>query len=145
MAQTRRVATIAFRDPPRGMFGSSNGFGPNELVFELADPGGIRAGFLAKVPGPTMQLGPAEFTFEYEHSFTSAHRLDAYERLIHDALMGDRTLFTGADGIERLWEASAPLISDPPRAHRYTPGSWGPAAADMLIAPRRWHLPQAGA
>jgi glucose-6-phosphate 1-dehydrogenase len=142
MAESRNVVTIAFRDPPRRMFESSNGFGPNELVFELSDPGSISTSFLAKVPGPTMQLGPARFTFDYKDSFTSAHQLKAYERLIHDALTGDRTLFTRADGIERLWEASAPLITSTPPVYEYSTGSWGPPEADELIAPRRWHLPQ---
>jgi glucose-6-phosphate 1-dehydrogenase len=142
MAETGRVVTIVFRDPPRGMFGSSNGFGPNELVFDLGNPGRISTSFLAKVPGPTMQLGPAHFTFDYDDSFTSAHQLEAYERLIHDALIGDRTLFTRADAVERLWEVSAPLLDNPPCVHRYRPGSWGPAAADRLIAPRQWHLSQ---
>jgi glucose-6-phosphate 1-dehydrogenase len=142
LAETRRVVTIAFRDPPRHMFGSANGFGPNELVFELSDPGRISTSFLAKVPGPTMQLASANFTFDYEESFTSAHQLEAYERLIHDALMGDRTLFTRADGIERLWEVSTPVLEAPPRVHPYFPGSWGPPAAEDLIAPRRWHLPE---
>ena len=145
MAEKKQVVTIAFRDPPRRMFGSSNGFRPNELVFELGDPARISTSFLAKVPGPTMQLGPAAFTFDYKDSFTSAHQLDAYERLIHDALIGDRTLFTRADGIERLWEISAPLLANPPAVHPYSPGSWGPPAADRFIEPRCWHLPQAGA
>jgi glucose-6-phosphate 1-dehydrogenase len=145
MADKRQVVTIAFRDPPRRMFGSSNGFGPNELVFELGDPGKISTSFLAKVPGPTMQLGSATFTFDYNDSFTTAHQLEAYERLIHDALIGDRTLFTRADGIERLWEISEPLLSQPPRVHNYLPDSWGPPAADKLIGPRRWHLPETGA
>jgi glucose-6-phosphate 1-dehydrogenase len=142
MADTRRVVTIAFRDPPRRMFESSNGFRPNELVFDLGDPGSISSTFLAKVPGPTMELGTARFTFDYEQSFQSAHQLEAYERLIHDALMGDRTLFTRADGIERLWEVCAPVLESPPRVHPYFPGSWGPPAADDLV-PRGWHLPEA--
>jgi glucose-6-phosphate 1-dehydrogenase len=142
MAETRRVVTIAFRDPPRRMFNSSNGFRPNELIFDLGDPGSISSTFLAKVPGPTMELGTARFTFGYEDSFTAAHQLEAYERLIHDALMGDRTLFTRADGIERLWEVCAPVLDSPPRVHPYFPGSWGPAAVDDLIAPRAWHLPE---
>jgi glucose-6-phosphate 1-dehydrogenase len=142
LAATRRVVTIAFRDPPRRMFESSNGFRPNELVFDLGDPGSISSTFLAKVPGPTMELGTARFTFDYEDSFTSAHQLEAYERLIHDALMGDRTLFTRADGIERLWEVCSPVLDNPPRVHPYFPGSWGPPAADDLV-PRGWHLPEA--
>jgi glucose-6-phosphate 1-dehydrogenase len=142
MAETRRVVTIAFRDPPRRMFNSSNGFRPNELVFDLGDRGSISSTFLAKVPGPTMQLAPAEFRFDYDGSFTDANELEAYERLIHDALMGDRTLFTRADGIERLWEVCAPVLEAPPRVHPYFPGSWGPIAADEFVAPHRWHLPQ---
>ena len=145
MAEKRQVVTIAFRDPPRRMFGSSNGFGPNELVFELGDPARISTRFLAKIPGPTMQLAPAAFTFDYKDSFTSAHQLEAYERLIHDALIGDRTLFTRSDGIERLWEVCAPVLDDPPSVHPYLPGSWGPIAAQELIAPRRWHLPETAA
>jgi glucose-6-phosphate 1-dehydrogenase len=109
----------------------------------MGDPGGISTRFLAKIPGPAMELGPAQFTFDYKGSFTNARQLEAYERLIHDALIGDRTLFTRADAIERLWEVSAPLLNDPPRPHPYLPGSWGPRAADRLIAPRRWQLPQA--
>jgi glucose-6-phosphate 1-dehydrogenase len=68
--------------------------------------------------------------------------LEAYERLIHDALVGDRTLFTRADGVERLWEIVAPVLDDPRPALTYPAGSWGPATAIAdLIAPRRWHLP----
>ena len=92
-----------------------------------------------------MQLAPAAFTFDYKDSFTSAHQLEAYERLIHDALIGDRTLFTRSDGIERLWEVCAPVLDDPPSVHPYLPGSWGPIAAQELIAPRRWHLPETAA
>ena len=55
----RRMVTIAFRDPPRRMFGDVDPHGPNELVFELGEPGGISSSFLAKVPGPEMRLGPA--------------------------------------------------------------------------------------
>jgi glucose-6-phosphate 1-dehydrogenase len=145
MAQTRRVLTIAFRDPPRRMFASTNGHGhePNELVFDLGDPGSISASFLAKVPGPTMHLRPARFTFDYDDSFASGHGLEAYERLIHDALLGDHTLFTRADGIERLWAISDAVLRDPPPVHEYAPGSWGPAAVHDLVAPGRWRLPEA--
>jgi glucose-6-phosphate 1-dehydrogenase len=66
-------------------------------------------------------------------------QLEAYERLLHDAMIGDRTLFTTADGIERLWEVSAPLLEQPPPVIPYAPGSWGPDAADALVAPSHWH------
>jgi len=141
LAQGRRVITIAFKEPPLRMFGG-DGFGPNKLAFEVAEPGGISVDFLAKVPGPTMQLGSARMEFGYEDSFCAANQLEAYERLIHDALIGDRTLFTRSDGIERLWEVAAPLLDSPPPVQPYAPGSWGPDAVHDLIAPRRWHLPE---
>jgi glucose-6-phosphate 1-dehydrogenase len=142
MAQSRRLLTITFRDPPRRMFDSVEADGPNQLVFDLGDRGGISASFLAKVPGPTMRLGPARFRFDYDDSFSGAGELEAYERLIHDALMGDRTLFTRADGIERLWEVSAPVLEDRPPVLPYASGSWGPSGIDDLVAPDCWHLPQ---
>jgi glucose-6-phosphate 1-dehydrogenase len=67
--------------------------------------------------------------------------LEAYERLIYDAIRGDHTLFTTAAGIEELWEKSHQLISDPPPVRSYAPGSWGPNAIHQLIAPNAWRLP----
>jgi glucose-6-phosphate 1-dehydrogenase len=65
------------------------------------------------------------------------------ERLILLAMIGDQSLFTRSDGIERLWEISTPLLDNPPPAEPYERGSWGPAAVDKLIAPYHWHLPEA--
>ena len=56
-------------------------------------------------------------------------------------MLGDRTLFTDADGIEHLWAASSELLDDPPPLHRYAPASYGPQKMHELIAPRRWWLP----
>ncbi len=147
MAQSRHLLTIAFKQPPRRMFPLdcdqiAESFGHDHLTFELGDPGSISASFLAKVPGPTMRLGEAHMHFSYANTFGGAEQaLDAYERLIHDVMVGDRTLFTSSDAIERLWEISEPVLEQPPPTHLYEPGSWGPVEADQLIAPRRWHLP----
>jgi glucose-6-phosphate 1-dehydrogenase len=133
--------TVAFREPPRRIFELAPHIDdPNLLTFELGEPGSITATFLAKEPGATMRLGAARMTFEYEQSFSTAMQLEAYERLLHDAMIGDRMLFTSADGIERLWEISEPLIQRPPPVHPYAPGSWGPLEAEALVAPRHWHL-----
>ena len=67
--------------------------------------------------------------------------LEAYERLMLDAMWGDHTLFTTAEGIERLWARSEPLLEDPPPVKPYAPGSWGPNAIHQLIAPHAWRLP----
>jgi glucose-6-phosphate 1-dehydrogenase len=142
LAEGRRLLTITFRDPPRRMFEAHDRFEPNELVFDLADRGGIAASFLAKAPGPAMRLAKARMRFDYEDAFAEQHELEAYERLIHDALIGDRTLFTRADGIERLWAVAAPVLAAPPPVRPYACGSWGPEGTDELIAPGRWHLPE---
>ena len=147
LAQTRHLLTVAFKQPPRRMFSLdcdqvAESFGHDHLSFELGDPGSISASFLAKVPGPTIRLGEAHMRFSYADTFGGAEAaLDAYERLIHDVMVGDRTFFTSSAAIERLWEISAPVLEAPPPVRVYEPGSWGPAEADRLIAPRRWHLP----
>ncbi|MDX6605312.1 MAG: glucose-6-phosphate 1-dehydrogenase [Solirubrobacterales bacterium] len=147
MAQSRHLLTVAFANPPRRMFPLdcdqiAEAFGHDHLTFELGDPGSISASFLAKVPGPKIQLGEAHMRFSYADTFGGPEQaLDAYERLIHDVMNGDRTFFTSSDAIERLWEISEPVLEEPPPVKEYEPGSWGPPEIDQLIAPRRWHLP----
>jgi glucose-6-phosphate 1-dehydrogenase len=147
LAESRHLLTIAFEQPPRRMFPLDceqivESFGHDHLTFELGDPGSISASFLAKVPGPTIELGEAHMRFSYADTFGGTEgALDAYERLIHDVMVGDRTLFTSSDAIERLWEISEPVLAHPSPTLPYEPGSWGPEQMDQLIAPRRWHLP----
>jgi glucose-6-phosphate 1-dehydrogenase len=147
LGESRHLLTIAYARPPRRMFPLdcnqiAESFGHDHLTFELGDPGSISASFLAKVPGPTIELGEAHMRFSYADTFGGTEEaLDAYERLIHDVMVGDRTLFSSSAAIERLWEISEPVLEQPPPAQVYEPGSWGPAEIDGLIAPRRWHLP----
>ncbi|HEU5106440.1 MAG TPA: glucose-6-phosphate dehydrogenase [Solirubrobacterales bacterium] len=147
LGESRHLLTIAYAQPPRRMFPLdcdqiAESFGHDHLTFELGDPGSISASFLAKVPGPRIQLGEAHMRFSYADTFGGPDEaLDPYERLIHDVMMGDRTLFTSSEAIERLWEVSEPVLREPPPAIPYEPGSWGPREIDDLIAPRRWHLP----
>jgi glucose-6-phosphate 1-dehydrogenase len=145
LGEARRLLTIAFREPPRRMFRAAGAFvedyGPDHISFDLGNPGGIITRFLAKVPGPQMRLGQARMEFTYEGSF-GTQGLEPYERLMYDAMLGDRTLFANADGIENLWAASSDLLRDPPPLHRYAPGSYGPQKMHELIAPRRWWLPE---
>jgi glucose-6-phosphate 1-dehydrogenase len=80
--------------------------------------------------------------FSYEDGFGGAEQsLDAYERLIHDVMVGHRTFFTTSEAIERLWEVSDPVLRDPPPLETYEPCSWGPPSAQSLVEPHRWHLP----
>ena len=71
--------------------------------------------------------------FSRQEAETKGDGLEAYERLIRDAMAGDHTLFTTAEGIERLWEISDDLIESPPPVEIYPRGSWGPHSIHDLI------------
>jgi glucose-6-phosphate 1-dehydrogenase len=147
MGASRQAITLGFSEPPLRMFRAHRHDIPtgrlNEIVIDFADPGSISIEFLAKIPGPELSLGHTDMMFNYKDSFATANALEGYERLILLAMLGDQSLFTRSDGIERLWEISTPLLQDPPPAEPYEPGSWGPDSVDKLIAPFRWHLPEA--
>lgn len=148
LAQGRHMVTLGFREPVLRMFDTGTGTGTgmdhphgNALAIDFDDPGSITARFRTKRPGPAMRLEQAEMVFGYAGSFDEAHALEGYERLILDAMLGDQSLFTRSDGIERLWEVATPLLEEPPPVEPYRPGSWGPEGIDRLIAPYRWSLP----
>jgi glucose-6-phosphate 1-dehydrogenase len=144
MAQRAHIVSIAYHEPPHMMFPADAGVGdagPDHLTFDLDESSRLSLSFYGKRPGPGMRLEKASLQFSLAETAHERDVLEAYERLIHDALIGDRTLFTTAAGIERLWEISAPLLAAPPRLWPYAPGSWGPEAQHALIAPRRWRLP----
>ena len=144
LAASRQVITLGFQTPPVRMFRTRRHDAPtgqmNEIVIDFADPGSISIAFMAKMPGPEMTLGASKLTFRYEDSFAAANALEGYERLILLAMLGDQSLFTRADSIERVWEISQPLLDAPPPVQPYAVGSWGPAAVDKLVAPYRWAL-----
>jgi glucose-6-phosphate 1-dehydrogenase len=141
---SRQLVTLGFHEPALKMFRAHRKDIPagrvNEMVIDFADPGSINVDFLAKMPGPEMTLAASTMSFRYEDSFAQANALEGYERLILLAMLGDQSLFTRADGIERVWEISAPLLESPPKVESYKPGTYGPASVDKLIAPYRWHL-----
>ncbi len=142
MAEEARVISIAFREPPRSMFPSGAGAeGPDHLTFDMQEEFRVSLSFYGKKPGPGMHLYKSSLQFSLGESGYEADALEAYERLIHDAMSGDHTLFNSAAGVERLWEVSAPLLENPPEAQLYRQGSWGPEAVKQLVAPYRWRLP----
>ncbi len=144
MAEAARIISIAFREPPKSMFPPGSGVGahgPDHLTFDLAEASKLSLSFYGKRPGTGMKLDKLSLQFALEETGREGAVLEAYERLIHDAMRGDHTLFTTAEGIERLWEISTPLLDDPPPVRPYEPGSWGPNAIHQLVAPRAWRLP----
>jgi glucose-6-phosphate 1-dehydrogenase len=144
MAQGARIISIAFREPPKSMFPQGSGVGahgPDHLTFDLADASRLSLSFYGKRPGPGMTLDKQSLQFALHETGRTADLLEAYERLIYDAMSGDHTLFSSAEGIESLWEHSQPLLDNPPPVRPYPPGSWGPNAIHQLIAPDAWRLP----
>ncbi len=144
MAEGQRIISIAFREPPKSMFPAGSGVGaqgPDHLTFDLADASKVSLSFYGKRPGPGMRLDKLSLQFAMNDTGLIGDVLEAYERLILDAMRGDHTLFTTADGIERLWQVSAPLLENPPPVRFYEPGSWGPKAIHQLVAPHAWRLP----
>ena len=113
MAEGQRIISIAFREPPKSMFPGDSGVGsqgPDHLTFDLADQSRVSLSFYGKRPGPGMRLDKQSMQFTIRDTTRGGDVLEAYERLILDAMRGDHTLFCTADGIERLWEVSQPIL-----------------------------------
>jgi len=144
MAEGQRIISIAFREPPKSMFPAGSGVGaqgPDHLTFDLADAARVSLSFYGKRPGPGMRLDKQSMQFAMHDTGLAGDVLEAYERLILDAMRNDHTLFTTAEGIERLWEISMPLLEAPPPVRLYPVDSWGPKSVHQLIAPNAWRLP----
>jgi glucose-6-phosphate 1-dehydrogenase len=144
LAEGQRIISIAFREPPKSMFPAGSGVGaegPDHLTFDLADASKMSLSFYGKRPGPGMRLEKLSLQFAMHETGLIGDVLEAYERLILDAMRGDHTLFTTAEGIERLWEVSRPLLEAPPPVRLYPQESWGPKAIHQLVAPHAWRLP----
>jgi glucose-6-phosphate 1-dehydrogenase len=136
--QFRRAPFVLFRDTP------VENLMPNQLVLHIQPEEGISLRFAAKTPGAVMRLGPVDMNFEYADYFGSQSST-GYERLLHDCMIGDATLFQRADMVEAGWCVVNPLIDVwralPPRNFpNYAAGTWGPKEADDLLERdgRRW-------
>jgi glucose-6-phosphate 1-dehydrogenase len=109
------------------------------LSLSLSGSGAVDLQVVAKEPGPDLSLATATATLELA-DVPGGTPLPPYVSLLHDVLVGDRSLFTSSEGLANAWRAFAPLQQRPPRVHRYAPGSWGPAEAEALADPAGWLL-----
>jgi glucose-6-phosphate 1-dehydrogenase len=130
--QFRRAPFRLFRDTP------IESLQTNRLVINIQPDEGISLRFGAKVPGPVMQQGAVEMNFNYADYFGCSSST-GYERLLHDCMIGDATLFQRADMVEAGWSVIAPVLDVwaalPPRSFpNYAAGTWGPKEADDLLA-----------
>jgi glucose-6-phosphate 1-dehydrogenase len=140
--------SIQFRSVPHQAFPSSavGGWQPNRLVIHIQPEEGILLRIQAKQPGLTMLLSPVDMRFTYKQAFQTPSP-EAYETLLLDVMLGDATLFMRADQVEAAWSVMTPVLESwhmvPPDFPNYSAGSWGPEAAETLIAQdrRNWLLP----
>ncbi len=140
LAESRQRVSLIMREPTGPLAGQLPSE-TNVLCFSLAGDGEIDLSVVAKKPGPALDLDTAHASIPLS-GLPGADPLPPYVRLIHDVLIGDRSLFTRPDGLAATWKAVGPLLANPPKVVPYAPGSWGPAQARELIAPGRWLLGQ---
>jgi glucose-6-phosphate 1-dehydrogenase len=140
LAKRETTIAVQFKRVPQSLFTHSDGLRPNVLAIHVQPDEGVSLGIGAKVPGQGMTVRTVNMDFLYGGAFRTGLP-EAYERLILDAMRGDHTLFTTAEGIERLWEVSMPLLEAPPPVRLYPPGDWGPKSIHQLVAPHAWRLP----
>jgi glucose-6-phosphate 1-dehydrogenase len=141
---------IQFRPVPHQSFPKAAAltWKPNYLVIHIQPEEGIRLRFQAKQPGSALQLSPVDMRFSYQEAFKSKSP-QAYETLLADVMLGDATLFMRADQVEASWSVLMPILnawekSKPADFPNYQSGTWGPKAADALIAKdgRSWLQPR---
>ncbi len=140
----RRVTEIAiqFKPPVGGLFDSDTRYdlAPNRLVIQIQPDEGTTLTLNSKVPGLEPRTQPVKMSFRYATTYGS-DTPEAYERLILDCMVGDRTLFIRGDEAENSWKIFTPLLDHWKAAGRegletYPAGSWGPVAADRLLGSR---------
>jgi glucose-6-phosphate 1-dehydrogenase len=141
LAITATEVLVEFRDPPSVVFGeTARASLGNYVRFRLGPDVAIGLGASAKRPGEGMVGEATELSLVRSQS---PDEMDAYERLIGDAMDGDATLFARQDAVEAAWAIVDPLIRSPREPERYAPGSWGPPIADRLtIDVGGWNTPQ---
>lgn len=154
---TSRVTEIAiqFQQPPLKLFSTVECEGdvcdlvaarPNTLIFRIQPKEAISLTFSTKRPGMNYQIHPVTMDFNYDGAFHKALP-EAYERLLLDVIRGDNTLFTRNDELEAAWKFVDPVLDywegNNIEPELYPAGTWGPKAADRLLAQdgRQWRRP----
>jgi len=150
MAAKSSTIIIEFQSPPDVMFnlGDNGCFRPNLISICIQPNESIHLRFETKIPDTASQSRSVNMSFNYKDAFPDIPLPDAYERLLLDALKADASLFTRNDGIETAWQLIDPILqgwqSSPyaPALQIYKPGTWGPQAADELLAQcgHKWRL-----
>lgn len=148
LPQRRSEIAIQFKAIPHALFPNTihHTIASNLLVLRIQPDEGASLSVAMKAPGLHVQLQPVHMDFRYGTSFTASSP-EAYERLLHDVMLGDQTLFMRGDEVEAAWGLMTPILTQWDRAYRsplptYAAGTWGPAEAQALLAAdgRQWRL-----
>ena len=145
LATTALEVTVELRSPPTLLFAGTDAHVPhaNTIRFRLGSGDRLTVTLQAKTPGPGMTTAPVDL--EVDHDRTDLERHEPYERLLHDALVGEPRRFARQDTVEEAWRIVEPVLRSGAPPQLYQPGSWGPASADRLLASdAHWHEPLPG-
>jgi glucose-6-phosphate 1-dehydrogenase len=140
LAHTQTELRLVFKHPPKLGFNMlGRDAEQNQVVVRLDPTTGIRLVVEAhRADAPAAE----PITLDMEFSSQAGEGPTPYEVLLHAAMMGDSTRFTKQDAVEETWRVMEPLLDAPPPVHPYAQGSWGPEAANELVAGHgRWHEP----
>jgi glucose-6-phosphate 1-dehydrogenase len=137
---TQTELRLVFKHPPKLGFGiMGRRPEPDQLVIKLDPSTGIRLVLDARAAGGRVA---ESITMDMEFAEQGGEGATPYEVLLHAAMVGQSTRFTRQDAVEQTWRIMQPLLDSPPPVHSYAPGSWGPDAADEIVAGHgRWQSP----
>ena len=137
---TQTEFRVVFQRPPRlGFAGWPRLPEPSQMVVKLDPTTGVRM-LVAAQRHETVE--PEQINMNMEFAAEGGEGPTPYEVLLHAAMIGDSKRFTRQDGIEQCWRVMQPLLDQPPPVNEYAKGSWGPEAADRVLAGYgSWHQP----
>jgi glucose-6-phosphate 1-dehydrogenase len=140
MPVTQTELRLVFQRPPRlGFHLATRLPEPSQVVVKLDPSTGIQLLLEAQRSG---SVEPEQIKLDMEFSEEGGEGPAPYEVLLYAAMRGDSTRFTRQDGVEEAWRVMQPLLDQPPPVQPYAPGSWGPEAADHLLAGHgHWYGP----
>ncbi len=134
LAKTVTEVMVEFNNPPQVVFHEAAPTMGNYIRWRLNPNVVIALGARGKVYGEQMVGKPIELSIVEEPGPGAGGQMDAYERLLSDAMAGDATLFARQDVVEAAWAIVDPILHGPSPMYTYEPGTWGPTESDRLVA-----------